>query len=466
VEVTANKEIDLNRELRACGVGNLAAAFSASPPGYTIITMSVLSSKLGANSRLVGLLVAAICAGVMFFGGPLLALFPKPVLGGVLIYLGLTFLVDWLWDGRRRLSLPNYAIVVVILLVMSVFGLLPGLGVGIALAAGLFILEYSRVPVVRHAITGRSLHSRVERSQPQFELLRREGEALLILELQGFVFFGTANGVYDQVKARLLADESSPPKVVMLDFHRVRGMDASAALSFVRLKRLLRQGKILLVFTNLSPAYQSRLQRDVLTESDRSAWRVFPDLDHGMEWFEEQVLQSEAAAQAEIAAELGAVQAGQERGGLALLFAALGAEAEAIGEAADQAILRLMTYLEAEQLEVGQLLIRQGDPQENLYFLEAGELTVEFHTEEGRPLRLATSGPGAIVGELGLYLGTPASATVTAVQPSTAYHLSSANLRRLEREEPLAAAVLHRLILKRLGLRLIGAIETVEALSD
>jgi len=181
VEVTAGQEIDLNQELRACGVGNVAAALSASPPGYTITTMSVLASRLGANSRLVGLLMAAICVGVTFFGGPLIALFPKPVLGGVLTFLGLGFLADWLYDGWRKLSRADYAIVVAILLVMSIFGLLNGLGTGVALAAGLFIIQYSRVPVVRHTISGRTYHSRVERSQSHAELLRQEGRALLVL---------------------------------------------------------------------------------------------------------------------------------------------------------------------------------------------------------------------------------------------------------------------------------------------
>jgi SulP family sulfate permease len=54
VEVTSGQEINLNRELRACGSGNLAAAFSASPPGYTIIT-SRCELPTGA-CRLVGLL--------------------------------------------------------------------------------------------------------------------------------------------------------------------------------------------------------------------------------------------------------------------------------------------------------------------------------------------------------------------------------------------------------------------------
>ena len=466
VEVTAGREIDLNKELRACGIGNLAAAFSASPPGYTIITMSVLSSRLGANSRQVGLLLAAVCAGVMFFGGPLIALFPKPALGGVLTFLGLTFLVDWLYDGWRKFSRADYLIVVIIFVVMSASGLLPGLAIGIALAAGLFIVQYSRVPVVRHIFSGRHYHSRVERSLPHAELLRQEGQALVILELQGYVFFGTAYGVYEQMKERLQSPDAHPPRVVMLDFRRVSGIDASASLSLLRLKRFLRQRGVLLVFTHLHPDIERKLQRDVLVPGDREAWRVFPDLDHAMEWFEEQVLQSELGRQAMMQAQPGAVQAGQDQAGLALLFAALGSEVESVAESPDLALLRLVGHLERVALNAGQTIIRQGERQRYLYFLDAGELTVEYRTEEDQPMRLATSGPGTIVGELSLFLDTPATATVTAAQPSVVYRLSADDLQRLEREDLLAAAVLHRFLLKRVGQRLLSTLETVEVLSD
>ena len=388
VEVTAGKEIDLNRELRACGAGNLAAAFSASPPGYTIITMSVLSSRLGANSRMVGLLMAAICAGVMFFGGPLIALFPKPVLGGVLTFLGLTFLADWLYDGWRKLSHADYAIVVVILLVMSLFGLLPGLGVGIALAAALFIVQYSQVPVVRHVLSGRNFHSRVQRSQPHAEVLRQEGRSLAILELQGYIFFGTANRVYEQLKERLRSPQTTPLRMVFLDFRQVNGIDASAALSLMRLKRLLVQHHTLLGFTSLRPTIERKLKRDVLTTSDQDKWRVFADMDHGIEWFEEQVLLGEAGLQAAVLAQPGAVQAGQERGGLALIFATLGSDAEKVSRTAVDGLLHLMEYLERQTLEAGEILIHQNEKQDYLYFLDAGELTVEYTTEEGKLLRL------------------------------------------------------------------------------
>jgi len=36
----------------------------------------------------------------------------------------------------------------------------------------------------------------------------------------------------------------------------------------------------------------------------------------------------------------------------------------------------------------------------------------------------------------------------------------------LEQEEPLAAALLHRFLLKRVGLRLRNALETIDALSQ
>jgi SulP family sulfate permease len=465
VELSAGREVDLNRELRACGAGNLAGAFTASPPGYTIITMSVLSSRLGANSRWVGLLVAAICAGVLLFGAPLISLFPKPVLGGVLAFLGLTFLADWLYDGLRKFSRADYAIVVLITLVMGSFGLLPGLGVGLALAAGLFIVQYSQVPVVKHILSGRTFRSRVVRSHTQAELLRQEGEALQILELQGYVFFGTANRIYEQLKERLEAAGTRLPVVLVLDFRWVNGIDASAALSFVRLKRLLRKFGVQLVFSGLRPEIEHKLRKEVLTPADREHWRLLPDLDHAVEWFEQRVLEGEAGRQAEVTAQPGVVQAGQERGGLALLFAALGVAAEEVEQDADQALLRLLGYLERVELASGQSLITQGEPHKCMYFLDAGELTIEYRTGENQSVRLETSGPGTIVGELGLYLGTPASASVTAARPSIAYGLSDDNLHRLELEDPLAAALLHRFLLKRVGQRLQRSLEAMEALA-
>jgi SulP family sulfate permease len=306
----------------------------------------------------------------------------------------------------------------------------------------------------------------VERPHPHTELLRQEGKALIILELQGYIFFGTANNIHTQLKERLKSDREDPPRVVMLDFRRVSGIDASAALSFTRLKRLLSQYRIVLVFTQLSPEVETQLRRDVLTAGDQDYWRVFPDLDHGLEWFEQLVLQSEAAERMAVVAQPGVIQVGQDQGGIALLFAALGAEGVGSDEDVDQSLMRLMRYLERVEVDADCPLIQQGERHEHLYFLDSGELVVEYYTDEDKSVRLAASGPGTIVGELSFYLGTPASATVTAARPSILYSLSSTSLQRMEQEDPLASVLLHRFLLKRVGSRLLGALETIEELAD
>jgi hypothetical protein len=188
----------------------------------------------------------------------------------------------------------------------------------------------------------------------------------------------------------------------------------------------------------------------IAQELSRTPDRVYPEAGQGVM----------------VMAQPGAVQAGQEQGGLALLFAALGEEARGSDGAADQALLDLMGCPERVKVATGQTLIRQAEHQGYLYFLDAGELSVDHQAEDGRQLRLTRQGPGTIMGELSLYLGTPASATVTAALPSTVYRLSSDDLGRLEREDPLAAMVLHRFLLKRTGQRLLSALETVDELSD
>lgn len=73
-------------------------------------------------------------------------------------------------------------------------------------------------------------------------------------------------------------------------------------------------------------------------------------------------------------------------------------------------------------------------------------------------------GAGTVVGELGLYLGYPATASVVTDQPSTLYFLSADSLKRMEEASPEIAAALHKLIARTLGERLATMNETVEAL--
>ncbi len=114
LELMADRDIDLNQELKAAGIANLASGLGGGMVGLQILPDTVLSYRMGGKSRLVGLLMAILYSAVLLLGHHLLSYFPKVVLGGLLILLGLSFLVEWIYDAWFKLPKLDYAIVVAI----------------------------------------------------------------------------------------------------------------------------------------------------------------------------------------------------------------------------------------------------------------------------------------------------------------------------------------------------------------
>ena len=112
------------------------------------------------------------------------------------------------------------------------------------------------------------------------------------------------------------------------------------------------------------------------------------------------------------------------------------------------------------------MLIRQGDPPDDMFVLESGRLRVELTTPEGVRMRLSTVRPGVVVGEMALYTGVARTADVVAETPSVVLGLSRASIERLESEEPETAAALHRWLATTLAVRLIDLERAYSALLD
>jgi SulP family sulfate permease len=472
IELTVQRDIDLNRELRSAGIANLVAGLGGSPVGYHALSLSALGHRIGSNSRLVGLSSAALCGATLFFGAPLLSFFPKPVLGGLLLFLGLTFLVEWVYDAWFKLSKADYLIVLLILITINAVGVLEGVGLGLLLAVGLFVVSYSRTSVVKHTLSGASCRSNVDRPRVYRQLLRKKGDGLYVLELQGFIFFGTANKLLDQVRQRISDPRLLPPRFILLDFRQVSGLDASAALSFTRMKQLALAQNIVLVFTHLSPRIQRSLERQVFTDEDKAAWRIYPDLDHGLEQCEEQMIQIFESIG--ITAQPRTVKQQLEKslpgsGRFIKLFELLAPEEDeegGDGEQPDISIVGLQEYLERMDVEAGHYLIRQGDAPQGLYFVDVGQVTAQIEYEDGRIVRVRKMGAGAILGEVGLYVDAEATASVVTNQPSAIYYLSAENLKRMEQEAPEVAVAFHRSIARLLSERLSSATDTLQALLE
>ena len=221
LEVTAHRDIDLNRELVTAGLANLVGGLGGSAVGYQTLGLSSLAYRLGARSRLVSIIAGLVCGVALLFGASLFSYIPKLLLGGMLLYVGLTFLVEWLVDARRFLPTIDYVLVWIILLIIAGVGFLPGIGAGIAIAAVLFVITYSRVDIVRHALSGESFQSNVDRPKAHRDLLAQQGGQIFILRLQGFIFFGTIQAILNRIRQRLVDVHQPKLGFIVLDFQRV-----------------------------------------------------------------------------------------------------------------------------------------------------------------------------------------------------------------------------------------------------
>jgi sulfate permease, SulP family len=442
IGLSTGQEIDLNTELSNNGWANLLSGATGSIIGYPVLGPVTLAYRLGAKTRLNGFFNAAVIGLALILGGSFLGYFPNMILGGLLFFVGLDFLYSWLyqtWDSMPRM---DYAIIVVIALIINIFGFLEGVGVGLALAVILFVVQYTRVPSIRHVLTGISYQSSVDRSRLHTQLLRRKGNWLYILELQGYIFFGTANKILEQIRQHLETEGGGhPPRYLILDFRLVTGADSSAGFSFTKLMRLAQAKGIDLVLTNVSAQIQKQFTRQLPAKSVS----YFPDLDHGIEWCEN-----------------GMVSTFESVGLTAQPGSLLKQLIKAMPTSKDAELLH--QYLQPREVQSGECIIQQGSPQAGLYMIESGQVSIMLECEDGKQLRLRNLGSGAFFGEMGLYTREPATAWVIADQPTTIYQLSAEDLDKLEQIAPQVASALHRFVAAYMSERLAKITNTVQAL--
>ena len=249
IELLAGRDLDLNHELKVAGTATIASGIGGGIGGFGSVAENTLSRNLGASSRLAGGLVAGICLAMLLGGAALLSYIPKLILVGIPLLLGIEFFYEWLYRGWFKFSRSDYATIVLIVLVTATLGYLQGIGVGLIAAIVLFVVNYSRLTITKRASAGDYHHSNVLRTSEETDILQAEGEQIYILELQGLIFFGTANKLLNQIRDRIDHPTAKEVRFVVLDFRLVSGLDASAVLSFAKLKQVATQKQIHLLFT-------------------------------------------------------------------------------------------------------------------------------------------------------------------------------------------------------------------------
>ncbi len=449
LELATSTDIDLDRELRLNGVANIASGAFGGVPGHLLLGDSALNMKLGGKNRYAGAISSVLVLVMLMVGTTLLSYFPKPILGGLLCCIGLLFLLETVYDAWSRLPRLEYTVVVLILLVVVISGFFEGLLVGLVFSSALFAVNYARISVVKHEITGASLRSKAARSAESESLLQEFGDQICIMQLQGYVFFGTAHNLVQRVHRRMQGRGATAAKYVLLDFRYVEGIDSSSVLSFMRMRKLAGKLGVRIAFTQMAKNVKKQLLRGgcldasppdnkrvpALPATLLSPIHVFDDLDHGLEWCEDQLLFSTTSSRlsSEAISELWALARHK------------------------QLVDELGPYLERIEAKKGFELYKKGETANDLILIESGELAAWLDVGDDRPpIRLRSMGAGSVVGESGLYLGQPRSATVRATCASVLHRLTHQQLDRMTVEAPELAAAFHQLVVTILAERVVN----------
>lgn len=438
IELVTRREADLGRELKTVGIANVTAAALGGYVSCISLSRTTLTYAAGGRSPICGLTVAAASVLILAADPSFLAYVPKFVLGGLLLYLGAALMYEWLVDAARRISLLEYASLLAIALLIVQVGFIAGVLIGVIIGCATFAVSASRVNAIKFRFDGSEYRSTLDRGPDELAILAAHGREIQGMSLQSYLFFGSANRLYQQVKA-LFASEPGC-RFLVFDFRLVTGIDSSAMHSFIQIKQAAEEVGARLVLVNLSgesrKAFRARrfITDDVIVASD---------LDRALESCEKAV----------IAAHL--VEGGEARTLRDWLTQAL-----ASAEYADQ----LAEVCERIEVDKDEIIASQGEPARSMHFILEGRVGIIVRMDDGRLIRVRSLGPHTTISEMGLITSQLRSATIQAEVPSVLYALSADAYEGIKRDNSALAQALLTYVIRVMAERLSFASKVIGVL--
>ena len=323
---------------------------------------------------------------------------------------------------------------VTINIVVAVF-----LGIVIAIALLLARMSHSNI---RRMYRCDTIHSRKVRAPDEAALLETSGAGILVLELQGVLFFGSAETLSDDIE-RLSATGT---RAIILDLRRVTEIDTTGAriLTDIQLSLARKNQHLGLAMTRSSENAVRLSEAGIIDAIGTDC--VFEDIDRAMQWAEDDLLRAEAKDFKDDEIPLARVD---------LLSTLTSAEIETF-----KSHTRHATYTR------GKIIFREGDPGKELFIVTRGRVSAYIGQSGGGDIRLVTFAPGTVFGELAILDAGPRSASVIADDDVICYVLSGEQFAALAGDAPAVAIKLLAGLGRELSGRLRRANRTISQLES
>lgn len=430
IATQSRNRTDIDQELKATGLASMIVSPLAPAPSFHALGDTMMLNRLGSARRSTTVLIGIALVVLGVVGVTVIGYVPRFLVAGLLIGVGLGLLADWTRDIIRVANRIEQLLGVAILASIAVFGVLPGIGVGIVAACGVFVVRYSRIDPIRLARSGGEIRSRVDRPAWQRSVLAENGRHMRVVELQGYLFFGSVTSLETQLD---VADQTQGelPSIVVVDFKNVTGVDVSAYSLIARISTELTARGTTVLLSGMTESLATALATSP-QPVDNAVIRV-TTLDEALEQGEELLL-------------------GRHARGVS-------------GESGPTVSVSRALQAGLEQVEYapGTVVMAQNAPSDGMLIMTSGQLTAFHISEAGEKRRLRRFGPVTVIGEIGMLNGTVRSAEIVADAQTSGFWLSRERYDRLRSENPDLIIDLHEFMLDVQAARVV---ELSEALSQ
>ncbi len=452
VEGVTGQKSSSSGELVRLGVGNMVAACFGGIASGVNLGASLANHKAGGRTWISCVVSATVVLLAVLFLGPVIAFLPRVVIAATLVVVAVQLVDRWSVQLFRkavagelihwRAMTLDLLVVALVATVTIAFDLVAGVVIGVAVAVVFFLVRMSK-SVVRRSYRGDMVRSRRARDPRLMEVLAAEGRQIAVFELEGPIFFGTAEDLANRMEAAV----QDWAHYVVFDLKRVNELDSTGARIILQIHaRLKREGKRLLVSHLDDNLLLSNVLADMGVTAALGREAVFADTDGALEWAEDQIIVGHGA-EAELKDEV-------EVDRLAVLAGLTAAECALV-----KGMLVRRTYRK------GEVVIVEGSGDRDLFLMSRGTASVKVGVGgQGRQKRLVSFSAGTVFGEIALLDEQPRSATVMADDDMVCYVLTEDGFRALVRDHQAIAITLLRNLGRELSQRLRRATTMISQL--
>lgn len=412
---------DSRRELIGQGAGQIVAGLLGGMGGAGTTGATLVAVRTGGR-RWCGVVAGATFVVLVLFAGGVGAWLPVSVLAGIILHVASSMverdILAWLRRPGMRI---DGGIALLVTGVTVAWDLMIAVGVGITLAVIMYIRAQVRAPVIHRRSDATQWHSVRYRPAAERSLLETHGHRIVLYELRGSLFFGTADRLYGELEADL-----ARRAWVILHLRRVGQVDLTGVKLLQQMANRLHDSGGELIFCHVHEGMGlghtlDRTLREVSASGTAAPARTFNGADEALEYAEDALL-----------AELGSPPADEtERVALA--------DSDLCRDMTPGQTAALQEVLQERRAAPGELLFAAGDEGDELYLVASGEIEIRLPTTRHHYKRLAKYGPGALFGEIAFLVPGQRSAHAVATHASELLVLDRAGFEVLSRRSHDAA---------------------------